>query len=259
MPYRIDIANAPPTALDTLLELGALDIESQGATLSAILPDSVPTVSLTAFHATISPAAPRDNGSVWLLAPRPIRIGDVLIAPPDSVPAHGTLRLLDSDAFGSGHHPTTALCIEALFDALSVEPVDRLLDVGTGSAILALAALQKGVRQATAVDIDPTALEAAAQNARLNQLHHRLQLIPGGPDAVQGTWPLVIANILTAPLMHMAPLLARRLSTRGRLILSGITDTLEAEVRQAYRHVGIEHRETRSRQGWVALSLQTTW
>lgn len=259
MPYRIDIANAPPTALDTLLELGALDIASEGATISAILPDSVPPASLTAFDATVSPAFPRDNGSVWLLAPRPIHISGLLIAPPHTAPSPQTLLLHDAEAFGSGHHPTTALCIEALFDALSEEPVDRLLDIGTGSAILALAALRKGVKQATALDIDPTALEAAAQNARLNQLHHRLQLIPGGPGVVQGTWPLVVANILAAPLIHMATILATRLSSRGRLILSGITDTLEAEVRQAYRRVGIEHRETRSRNGWVALSLHTTW
>ncbi|MFN7936751.1 MAG: 50S ribosomal protein L11 methyltransferase [Bryobacteraceae bacterium] len=259
MPYRIDIADPPPHIFDLLVDLGALDVEYGSATLSAILPDSVPLDALSAFGGTVSPAIARDAGSVWLLRPHPVQIGGILISPPDSGPAPHTLRLLDSDAFGSGHHPTTALCLEAILDALSDVPVDHILDVGTGSAILALAALHKGVTHATALDIDAGALHTAARNAQLNQLHHRLELVHGGPGDIQGTWPLVIANILAAPLIDMAPLLARRLSTRGRLILSGITDTLEAEVRQAYRRVGIEHRETRSRHGWVALSMHTTW
>ncbi|MBS1825216.1 MAG: 50S ribosomal protein L11 methyltransferase [Acidobacteria bacterium] len=258
MPYRIDIVDPPPDAVDTLLELGALDIAAEGATLAAILPDSVPAECFAAYRAIISPAVARDCGSVWMLAPRPICIAGLLITPPQDA-APDALRLLDSGAFGSGHHPTTALCVEGIRDALGDEPVNRLLDVGTGSAILALAALRMGVAHATALDIDPSALETAAHNARLNQLENRLQLVAGGVGDISGTWPLVVANILAAPLIEMAPVLARRLSSRGRLILSGITDTLEAEVRQAYRHVGIEHRETRSRQGWVAVCLQTTW
>jgi ribosomal protein L11 methyltransferase len=128
--------------------------------------------------------------------------------------------LTDSDAFGTGHHPTTALCIEALEEILSVERLDGILDVGTGSGILALAALMLGVPHAVGRDTDGNALNIAEKNARLNNCSDRLKLILGGPNLVDGSWPLVIANLLAGPLIEMAPILVRRVARSGRLILS---------------------------------------
>jgi ribosomal protein L11 methyltransferase len=116
-----------------------------------------------------------------------------------------------------------------------------------------------GVPQATGLDIDADALGVAAENARLNHLAHRLHLIHGGPDAVDGNWPLVVANILAAPLIEMAPVLVLRLGSRGRLILSGIPESLESEVWQAYQHMGMRHLESKSRAGWTALIAQASW
>jgi ribosomal protein L11 methyltransferase len=263
LPYRIDIPVPPPDALDLLVHMGALDIEPVPAGLAAILPDSVaPDAVAAALHVsnlTVSPAIARDNGSVWLLAPRPVRIGGILIAPADASPAPDTLRLHDSAAFGTGHHPTTALCAEALEEILAVERPASILDVGTGSGILALAALSLGVPEAVGLDIDPDALRAAAENARLNRLADRLRLVLGGPDAVEGTWPLVVANVLAAPLMEMAPVLVRRLGRHARLILSGIPWALESEVRQSYRHLGVRDIASSTRAGWTALILQASW
>ena len=254
MPYRIDINFPPPAAFDILVELGALDIELIEHALAAIIPDGVTAEAvadaLGVDSVAISDAVGRDDGSVWLINPRAIRIGRA---------SRSELRLIDSDAFGTGHHPSTALCIEALEEILSSARIDSMLDVGTGSGILALAALLLGVPKAVGLDIDPEALKAAAENARLNHLEHRLQLILGGPDAVDGQWPLVMANVLAAPLIEMAPALVQRVGRSGRLILSGIHASLETEVRQAYQHRGMWPIDSKTRAGWSVLMLQASW
>ncbi|MGC4055205.1 MAG: 50S ribosomal protein L11 methyltransferase [Paludibaculum sp.] len=263
MPYRIDIAGPPDDALEVLIELGALDFESWTGGLAAILPDSVPpdavSAALIGVSFSISPARGRDSESVWLLEARALRVGGMLVVPPEMDAPAGALRLADSEAFGTGHHPTTVLCVEALEEIIAQDQPASILDVGTGSGILALAALLMGVDKATGLDIEPAAIEAARANARLNRLGRRLRVIQGGPDAVEGTWPLVVANVLTSPLIEMAPMLVRRLGHHGRLILSGISTSLEAEVRQAYRRVGVHCTESRTREGWVALIGQASW
>jgi ribosomal protein L11 methyltransferase len=167
--------------------------------------------------------------------------------------------LIDSSAFGSGHHPTTVLCVEALEEALRVRMPDSLLDVGTGSGILALFALKKGVSRAVALDVDSEALEVARTNARLNGLADRLQLIPGGPEAVQGSWPLVVANVLPAPLIEMAAVLVRRVASGGELILSGIPCSVEPEVRQAYQRLGMHHIHSTTNAGWTVVVVKASW
>jgi len=251
MPYRADISSPPPDALDLLVRLGALDIEPVGDGLAAIMPDGVTpdTVASTLGLAsvTVSAAVARDDGSVWLLNPGAVRIRGVMIA------------LVDSDAFGTGHHPTTALCIEALEEILTVERPDSMLDVGTGSGILALTALTMGVPEATGLDIDADALKIAARNAQRNGLADRLQLVRGGPDAVDGNWPLVVANVLAAPLIEIAPMLVRRVGRHGRLILSGIQWSLESEVWRAYQHLGMQHISSKTQAGWTVLVAQASW
>jgi ribosomal protein L11 methylase PrmA len=253
VPYRIDISSPPHDALDRLVQLGALDIEPTRDGLAAIIPDGVtPDVvarALGTASVNVSPAIARDSGSVWLLSPRVIRIGH---------PPH-ELQLTESTAFGTGHHPTTALCIEALEEALTIAIPESVLDVGTGSGVLALAALMMGVARAVGLDIDADALNIAAEHARLNNLQDRLQLMLGGPDVVNGTWPLVVANVLAAPLIEMAPILVRRVGSHGRLILSGIPWSLESEVLQSYTRLGMRHIRSETRAGWMVLVLQTSW
>ena len=88
--------------------------------------------------------------------------------------------------------------------------------------MLALGALMMGVPRALGIDIDDEALRVAAENARINALDDRLQLARGGPETVTGTWPLILANVLAAPLIEMAPALVRRVGHQGQLVLSGI-------------------------------------
>jgi ribosomal protein L11 methyltransferase len=263
VPYRIDISCPPDDALERLVQLGALDIELVDGGLAAIIPDAVTpdavARALGVAGVTVSPAVARDNGSIWLLRPRAIRIGSVLIAPLEVAAPPGALRLTDSTAFGTGHHPTTAMCVEALEESLTIAVPDSVLDVGTGSGVLALAALMMGASRAVGLDIDADSLKIAAEHARLNNLADRLQLVLGGPDSVNGAWPLVVANVLAAPLIEMAPLLVRRVASRGRLILSGISCSLESEVRQTYQELGMRHIRSETRAGWAILVAQASW
>jgi ribosomal protein L11 methyltransferase len=263
MPYRIDVSSHPHDALDQLVQLGALDIEPVNGGFAAIIPDAVTpedvAIALGVTNVTVSPAVARDNGSVWLLTPDALRVGTILIAPPHADAPSGALRLADSSAFGTGRHPTTALCVEALEETFGNAIPDSILDVGTGSGVLALAALVMGVSRAVGLDIDANALEAASANAKLNGMADRLQLVHGEPSVLRGIWPLVIANVLAAPLIEMAPVLVRRVGSAGRLILSGIAVSLEPEVRQAYQRLGMRHIRSEARAGWTVVVVEASW
>jgi ribosomal protein L11 methyltransferase len=264
VPYRIDISFPPHDVLDQLVHLGALDIEPVRDGIAAIIPDGVTPEAVAAAlgvvsSRTVTPAVGRDNGSVWLLTPRPVHIGSVVIVPPEIAAPPGALRLTDSIAFGTGHHPTTALCIEAIEEAMTIGIPESVLDVGTGSGVLALAALILGVPRAVGLDTDADALEVAAEHARMNNMADRMQLLHGGPDVVRGTWPLVVANVLAASLIEIAPVLVRRIENHGRVVLSGIPWSLESEVRQTYLNLGMRHIRSGMRSGWTVLVLQASW
>jgi ribosomal protein L11 methyltransferase len=270
VPYRIDLHPVDhDAAVDRLVDLGAIDLErSADGGIAALMPDGVAVEEIAnligADSLSVSPAVGRDAGSVWILTPGPVRIGRLLIvpagagaAPPDA------LRLADAEAFGTGLHPTTALCLDAIEDAIEdasqAAAPGAVLDVGTGSGVLALAALLMGAPRAVGLDVDDEALRTAAVNARLNAMRTRLHLVRGGPDAVLGTWPLVVANVLAAPLVEMAPAIVRRVGHRGTLVLSGIPASVEQEVARAYSRLGMTRVRSTSRQGWVALVLRASW
>jgi ribosomal protein L11 methyltransferase len=264
VPYRVDLRHAGDHVFDRLVELGALDAEvSLDGAVAALMPDSVAPAQVAAAlglaEISVSPAVGRDDESVWILNRRPIHVGRLRIVPAHMNAEPGALRLLDSAAFGSGLHATTVLCLEAVEEAATHTPPAAMLDVGIGSGVLALAALILGVPRVFGVDIDTEALRIAAENARLNALSDRLELAHGGPDAVDGTWPFIVANVLTAPLIEMAPLLVRRVGHHGRLVLSGIPASLESDVDQPYRRLGMRHVRVMSRAGWVAIVMQASW
>jgi ribosomal protein L11 methyltransferase len=181
------------------------------------------------------------------------------------VPADATgfgadaLRLADSGAFGTGLHPTTALCLELLDELLREAVPPRLLDVGTGSGVLALAALRLGVPHVHALDIDADALRAAGENARLNGLQDCVSFQAGGPDALDDAWPFIVANILAAPLIDMAPTLVRRVASGGHLLLSGVPADMAREVERVYCRLGMRPARIETRAGWSALVAQPSW
>jgi ribosomal protein L11 methyltransferase len=252
------------SAIDMLVELGAIDLErSSDGAIAAVMPDVVDpqrvAVELGTADFVVREAVGRDDDSVWVLRPRPISVGRVRILPDAFDREPGAIRLIDSAAFGTGLHPTTMLCLEWLDDLLSLEHHAEVLDVGTGSGVLALAALTLGASRAVAIDIDDHTLTVAAENIRLNDADLRVQLLRAGPGDIDGTWPLVLANVLAAPLIEMAPTLVRRVAHHGRLVLSGIPESVEPDVEHAYRRLGMRGADVKRRRGWSALMLQAGW
>ncbi|MDI6750702.1 MAG: 50S ribosomal protein L11 methyltransferase [Rhodocyclaceae bacterium] len=163
----------------------------------------------------------------------PIRISERLwIVPswheaPD--PAAINLALDPGLAFGTGSHPTTRLCLEWL--EANVTPGCSVLDYGCGSGILAIAAKKLGAGRTAGVDVDPAALASAAENAARNDVTIRLL---SSNEPLDERFERVVANILTNPLMLLAPLLSARLETGGRLALSGVLETQAEQVIAAY-------------------------
>lgn len=263
MPYRIDLRHPPDGAFDRLIDLGALDVEVTPTGVAALVPDRLAPSDIVnacgSGEITVSPADGRDDDSVWVLRPRDLRVGSLQICPAGAAAPPGALQLLDRPAFGTGLHPTTAMCLETLHEHIRASTPDAMLDVGTGSGILALAALALGVPRVVGLDLDPASLGVAAANARLNRLDHRLRLVVGGPDVISGTWPLVVANILAAPLIELAPTLVRRVGPGGRLVLSGIASAVAPDVRTAYTRFGMREDDVQARSGWIALTLRATW
>lgn len=134
-------------------------------------------------------------------------------------------------AFGTGAHPTTALCLQFLEKKICGG--ESVVDYGCGSGILAIAALKLGAGQATGVDTDPVALEVARENARQNGVDSGLRLfLPEEDD--RSPVQVLVANILAEPLMALAPALAARVWEGGEIALSGILHAQETAVMAAY-------------------------
>jgi ribosomal protein L11 methyltransferase len=183
------------------------------------------------------------------------------IAPPwDVPPADGRALLViePGQAFGTGTHPTTQGCLELLEGLDPPGPGAPALDVGTGTGILALRAIQLGWAPVFACDHDPVAVEDARRNAGLNRLEASLALFTGEAAALRadGSHALILANLFLNPLRDLAPFFAADLRPTGILIVSGFRaeDAPELEGVLAGRGLRAERRFTR--EGWAALGLR---
>jgi ribosomal protein L11 methyltransferase len=177
----------------------------------------------------VSMIAEEDWASSWKEHFKPLPVGKrLLILPSWESPAADETRqtiVLDPGmAFGTGGHETTRLCLECLEQILTGEPrLDQpLLDLGTGSGILAIAAAKLGATRIDAVDIDPQAVLVAAENCRLNLVADAVACSTTPLEQLPGGYRLILANILAEELVRMAPELTRRLLPGGLLVLSGI-------------------------------------
>jgi ribosomal protein L11 methyltransferase len=170
--------------------------------------------------------------------------------------------LIDAgQAFGTGHHGTTAGCLAMIGDALRSRRVRNALDLGTGSGVLAIAARHLAKIPVVATDIDPVAVRVARQNVHINGVANGIHLAtaPGFHHRVfrqYGPFDLIIANILARPLMKLAPDLVRHLSRDGTVILSGILAEQRWKVIAAYNGAGLKHIRTTWMNGWVTIELR---
>ena len=197
--------------------------------------------------------AEQDWERTWMDDFKPMLFGNHLWIVPSwhdaPHPEAANIKLDPGLAFGTGTHPTTALCLEWLD---THPPKGKLvIDYGCGSGILAIAALKLGAEQVIGVDTDPQALMASGQNATKNEVEERLELfLPEAMPAVQ--CDVLIANILANPLTEMAEKMARLVKTGGHIVLSGILKEQETALQQKYSQwfemAPIVHKED-----WVRL------
>jgi ribosomal protein L11 methyltransferase len=170
-------------------------------------------------------------------------------------PGDVVLALDPGMAFGTGLHPTTRLCLAAI-EALADRGVlkgARVLDVGCGSGILAIAAVRLGAARALGVDTDPIAVEATEANARRNRVARRIRARPGSVPSGEPPFAVVLANLIAGVLVPLAPILRDELLPGGRLLASGIFIDREGEARGAFEGAGLDVVGRSSEGDWVAL------
>lgn len=196
---------------------------------------------------------------------QPVRAGRFLVHGSHDrdkvLPGDVAIEIDAGQAFGTGHHGTTAGCLEMIDWVLRSRKVKSALDLGTGSGVLAIAARKIARIPVLATDIDPVAVKVARQNIRANDISNGISLAvaPGfhhGSFAKSGPFDLIIANILARPLMRMAPDLARHVAPGGTIILSGILASQRYKVLAAYNAQKLAHVRTIWRNGWVTIVMQ---
>ena len=184
-----------------------------------------------------------------------VRIGGLVVAPPWDVPAEdaaGAIIILPSTGFGTGHHATTRLCLAAL---QAVEPAGKsVLDAGTGSGVLAIAAARLGAARAIGIDNDQDAIDNALDNRALNAAPDVEFLKTGLEDvAAEGPFDVVLANLTGGVLIRFAAPLLAFAANGGRLILSGLREEEESDVMSAF-NLPLVSREAED--GWVCLVIR---
>lgn len=231
--------------------------------MSALLPTGIDTNGVERLLRPVAPAmlSWEDIGdNEWRAAleqtVKPLRIGrHLMLAPADwsgSSADRTVVRLAMGLAFGTGEHPTTALCLEWL----ERNPVDetRVLDFGCGSGVLAITALMRGARYAWATDTEPQALTATRRNAELNGVASSIWL--GPPSALPAIRAdIVVANIVAGTLIESAAWIARHSAPHGVVVLSGILEKQSGDVERAYKE-HFDHFAYAARSGWLRVTAK---
>jgi ribosomal protein L11 methyltransferase len=203
--------------------------------------------------------APEDWANAWKAHFHPLRIGSRLVIKPSwrewqAAPGDAVIELDPGMAFGTGLHPTTRLCLTLLEHYL--RPAMRVLDQGSGSGILSLAAIKLGAASVHARDVDVAAVRATQENAERNGVADRIQVTLGSLPT-DGQYDLILCNILAHVIINLLEQgLADRLTAGGILIASGIIDSQADDVVAAMTARGLRMRERQSEGDWVALAAQ---
>lgn len=202
------------------------------------------------------PVADVDWTARWREGIEPVAAGPFDVVPTwlaaDHLEQAGRVRIVldPGRAFGSGHHDTTLGCLEALA-ALDLDGC-AVLDVGTGTGVLAIAAARRGATPVVGVDLDPDAIDVAAANADLNGVS--LDLSTGSVDAVDGEFDVVVANVLTHTIIALADPLVAAVRPGGHLVTSGIGRDRADRVAGALTAAGLAEVTTRVRGEWAIVA-----
>jgi ribosomal protein L11 methyltransferase len=213
---------------------------------------------------TAQPFVDMDWADRWKAYFKPLRVGEHLLVCPtwervDPDPLDRIILMDPGRAFGTGHHETTRLCMEWLEEWTKDKEnssAGSLLDVGTGSGILAMTAALLGFNRIIGVDNDPEAIEVAEENVELNRLSEKVHLMDGSIADIDERFDVVLSNIQALPLIEMASEMAQRLKISGRLVLSGILVEQKEEVRAAYEAEGLRFLGSRDAGEWCLLVFE---
>ncbi len=198
----------------------------------------------------------QDWSNEWKALIKSVQVGRLWVGPPweaDSAPQDKVRIVIEPKmAFGTGDHPTTSLCLAAIDAYLGSHPGASVLDVGTGTGVLAIAAKKLGAGRVVGTDNDPTSVELAHENAAVNGTPE-LELSGKELTQVKGPFDLVVANILANTLIALAPLIAPKV--KERLVLAGVLAHQKAEVEAAYRAQGLIPEAGAAQGEWVRLDF----
>ena len=264
-------------------ELGALGVVEEerpgsGAMLRAFFPDTVAAATLEesvrryldglrelgfapARDLQVVALADENWADAWRahFTPRPVGRRLLIVPPWDEDEADGRLVITiePGRAFGTGHHGTTAGCLEAIEAVVERDRPSRMIDVGTGSGILAIAAARLGVGAVLAVDEDPDAVACAMANAARNHVSDRVRCVLADATGLrEPPAPLLVANLLSAAHRRLAEQYRRAVAPDGTLILGGILDAEATDVVTALADHELAHRASFSVEGWTTLELR---
>lgn len=237
----------PNTEVTGLLDKGT-DPTPILNTLKALLGDHIPMM--------VTHLEDKNWIRAWMDQFKPLKFGKHLWICPSWLKVeeeNSVVVMLDPGlAFGTGTHPTTALCLGYL-DSLDLKNED-ILDYGCGSGILAIAALKLGAKSATGVDIDEQALIASKENAQRNEVEDKLKLVMGTNKKLDlPKFPVTVANILAGPLAQLEPIIAELTQSGGKLALSGILTEQADEVNEAYSKDFVMNK-VQDKEGWALLT-----
>lgn len=189
------------------------------------------------------------------------RVGDRIVIKPsweDFAPEAGDLviELDPKQAFGTGTHPTTQLCLRSLETILQGHHHPLVFDVGTGSGILAVAAVLLGAKAVLACDTDPVAVAATEENALLNGVAEAVRAFVGGIETLPGTCDVLVVNILAEVVAEIAPAIAERVRPGGDVVASGIIRERQALVEAAFEAVGLATLRVEYQGEWVVIEAR---
>jgi ribosomal protein L11 methyltransferase len=200
----------------------------------------------------------QDWSTAWRAHHKVMRVGPrSFVHPPWEKAPEGVAVIIDPGmAFGTGSHPTTALCLERTDELLAEHPGASLLDVGTGSGVIALLAAKLGASRVLGTENDAVALEAARRGAAQNGVTNVEWLLAEDPAQAPGEYTIVVANILLNTLEELAPRIAMKVERGGHLVLSGLLAAQGDAAEAAYVAQGLTGFARKELNGWLRVELR---